>query len=271
MGALDRDRLYAALPYRALFNLSRVTHNSLVTSRKASIAPVHQQQSLNSKFQSSRVGSESSNGDYPAEHYAALLRGLVHKLNNVLTVLMGHSGLLLLESGLPKTVKTQVRQMADSTAELSRYIDQAELITRPSALEFKELPVSELMASLTVPPGLSFSHSGDGRIVVDPQRLRWMLIQILENAAEARATKVDLQASNTGERVELRFRDNGRGISPDQLSRVFDPFFTTQRQRSAFGLGLFKVRGDLARMNGNITIDSDGKSYCEVIIYLPAV
>ena len=246
------------------------SHNSLVISNKASIGPVHQQGSLNTKFQSSRVGSENPNGDYPAEHYATLLRGLVHKLNNVLTVLTGYSGLLLLENGLPKNVKTQVRQMADSTAELSRYIDQAALITRPSALELKELPVSKLIVSLTVPPGLSFSHSGDGGIVGDPQRLRSIFAEILENAAEARATKVDLQVHNTGERVELRFRDNGRGISPDQLSQVFDPFFTTQRQRSAFGLGLFKARGDLARMNGNITIDSDGKSYSEVIIDLSA-
>jgi signal transduction histidine kinase len=259
-----------SLLYHALFNLSRVSQNSLVISKKASIGPVHQEGSLNSKFQSSRVGSENPNGDYPAEHYAALLRGLVHKLNNVLTVLTGHSGLLLLENGLPKNVKTQVRQMADSTAELSRYIDQAALITRPSALELKELPVSKLIVSLTVPASLSFSHSGDGGIVGDPQRLRSIFVEILENAVEARATKVDLQVHNTGERVVLRFRDNGQGIPPAQLSRVFDPFFTTQRQRSAFGLGLFKVRGDLQRMNGKITIDSDGQSYSEVIIDLPA-
>jgi signal transduction histidine kinase len=229
-----------------------------------------QQGSLNSKFQSSRVGSENPNGDYPAEHYAALLRGLVHKLNNVLTVLTGHSGLLLLEGGLPKNVKAQVRQMADSTAELSRYIDQASLITRPAALELKALPVSELLVSLTVPSALSFNRSGDAGIVGDPQKLRSIFVEILENAAQAHATKVDLQVQTVGDRVELRFRDNGRGISPEQLSRVFDPFFTTQRERSAFGLGLFKVRGELERMSGKIRIDSDGKSYSEAIIDLPA-
>ena len=225
---------------------------------------------MNSKFQSSRVGSENPNGDYPAEHYAALLRGLVHKLNNVLTVLTGHSGLLLLEDGLPKNVKAQVRQMADSAAELSRCIDQASLITRPAALELKAVPVSELLVSLTVPSALSFNRSGDAGIVGDPQKLRPILVEILENAAQAHATKVDLQVQTVGDRVELRFRDNGRGISPEQLSRVFDPFFTTQRERSAFGLGLFKVRGELERMRGKIIIDSDGKSYSEVIIDLPA-
>lgn len=225
---------------------------------------------MNSKFQSSRVGSKNPNGDYPAEHYAALLRGLVHKLNNVLTVLTGHSGLLLLEDGLPKNVKAQVRQMADSAAELSRCIDQASLITRPAALELKAVPVSELLVSLAVPSALSFNHSGDAGIVGDPQKLRPIFVEILENAAQAHATKVDLRVQTVGDRVQVRFRDNGRGISPEQLSRVFDPFFTTQRQRPAFGLGLFKVRGELERMNGKITIDSDGKSYSEVIIDLPA-
>jgi signal transduction histidine kinase len=53
------------------------------------------------------------------------------------------------------------------------------------------------------------------------------------------------------------------------MRRAFDPFFTTRRQREQFGLGLFKARGDLARMRGQIHAESDGKSYTEVIVRLP--
>ena len=225
---------------------------------------------MNSNAQDSPVGSENPNGDYPAEHYAALLRGLVHKLNNVLTILTGHSGLLLLENGLPKEVKSQLQQMADSAMALSRYIDQASLLTRPAAVELKTLLVSELLVSLPVPSGLSFSHSGDAGITGDAQKLRLVFAEVLRNAAQAHATQVELAIQPAGDRAKLRFRDNGPGIRPEQLSRIFDPFFTTQKQPSAFGLGLFRIRGELQRMSGNIAIDSDGKSYSEVVIELPA-
>ena len=42
-------------------------------------------------------------------------------------------------------------------------------------------------------------------------------------------------------RVALEFSDDGRGIPPDQIGRVFDPFFTTARQRGSTGLGLHIV------------------------------
>ena len=54
------------------------------------------------------------------------------------------------------------------------------------------------------------------------------------------------------------------------MKRAFDPFFTTRKQREQFGLGLFKARGDLARMKGRIYAESDGKKYTEVIVQLPA-
>jgi C4-dicarboxylate-specific signal transduction histidine kinase len=54
------------------------------------------------------------------------------------------------------------------------------------------------------------------------------------------------------------------------MRRAFDPFFTTRRQREQFGLGLFKAKGDLARMKGKIIAESDGKSYTEILVQLAA-
>ena len=58
-------------------------------------------------------------------------------------------------------------------------------------------------------------------------------------------------------------------MKTEVMRRAFDPFFTTRRQREQFGLGLFKARGDMARMKGRIYAESDGKSYTEVIVELP--
>src|SRR5260370_34059110 len=69
--------------------------------------------------------------------------------------------------------------------------------------------------------------------------------------------------------VEVRFRDERHGIKPPVMSRVFDPFFTTRKPEENFGLGLFKARGDLARMKGGISAESDGTTYAEILVRLP--
>ena len=52
---------------------------------------------------------------FPPQQYARLLAGLVHKLNNVITVLSGHTGLLLLQPKLSRPVRDPIQQMSDAT------------------------------------------------------------------------------------------------------------------------------------------------------------
>jgi C4-dicarboxylate-specific signal transduction histidine kinase len=59
-------------------------------------------------------------------------------------------------------------------------------------------------------------------------------------------------------------------MKTEVLRRAFDPFFTTRKQREQFGLGLFKAKGDLMRLKGRIHAESDGKSYTELVVELPA-
>jgi signal transduction histidine kinase len=79
-----------------------------------------------------------------------------------------------------------------------------------------------------------------------------------------------ITAETHAEFVEIGFRDDGHGIAPSAISRVFDPFFTTRRPEKNFGLGLFRARGDLTRMKGQISAESDGKTYTEILVRLPA-
>ena len=75
--------------------------------------------------------SNSDTKEFPAEYYAALLAGLIHKLNNIITVLSGHTGLLLLEPNLSGDVLQPVQQMSRAAQLLSRYIDETAVVTRP--------------------------------------------------------------------------------------------------------------------------------------------
>ena len=216
--------------------------------------------------------SNSNAEGFPAEYYAALLAGLIHKLNNIITVLSGHTGLLLLEPNLKGDILQQVQYMSRAAELLSRYIDETAIVTRAAPLLLESVGLSELLESLQFPAGLSIKREFGGRLKVfaDCRKLKEIFEQILRNASEANAKSTVVTADTHSGFVEVRVRDDGHGIKPPVMSRVFDPFFTTRKPDENFGVGLFKARGDLARMKGEISAESDGKTYTEILVRLPA-
>ena len=209
---------------------------------------------------------------FSAEYYAALLAGLIHKLNNIITVLSGHSGLLLLEPNLKGDTLQAVQQISRAAQHLSRCIDEAAIISRVGPLSLEPVALSELFDSLASPPGLAITKQfGEQlRVMADRRKLKGVFEEILRNAGEANAKSAVVVADTHSGSVEIRFRDDGHGIKALVRPRVFDPFFTTRKQAEKFGLGLFRAKGDLARMKGQIFVESDGKSYTEILVRLPA-
>jgi signal transduction histidine kinase len=208
---------------------------------------------------------------YTADYYASLLIGLIHKLNNVITVLSGHSGLLLLEPDLKADVLQPLQQMSRASELLSRCLDEAANMSRVTPLALEPVTLSELFERVESPRGLSILRQYDERmkVEVDRRKSKEIFEQLFRNASEAGAKTVVVSAQAHARLVELRFRDDGQGMKTEVMRRAFDPFFTTRRQRDQFGLGLFKAKGSLARMKGKIYAESDGKSYTEVIVELP--
>jgi len=73
-----------------------------------------------------------------------------------------------------------------------------------------------------------------------------------------------------GDYVVIQVSDTGAGIAPDQLERVFDPFYTTKEVGEGTGLGLSIVHGVVHRMGGAIDIASTLEQGTNVSVYLPA-
>jgi signal transduction histidine kinase len=220
-----------------------------------------------------KVQPTNLNGEnYTAEYYASLLSGLIHKLNNVITVFTGHSGLLLLEPDLKPDVLQPVQQMSRAADLMSQCLNEAASMSRVAQLRPESAALSELFEALECPSDLSVVKKFEAglKVQVDRRKSKEIFAQMLRNAGEANAKTVVVTAQVQSGLVELKFRDDGQGMKTEVLRRAFDPFFTTRRQREQFGLGLFKARGDLTRMKGWIHAESDGKSYTEMIVELPA-
>ncbi len=84
------------------------------------------------------------------------------------------------------------------------------------------------------------------------------ILDILQNSVEAGATRVELSVVEdlAADRLTIEVRDNGRGIAPDKLPHVFDPFYTSRKTRHV-GLGLPLLQAAAERCDGDATITSE--------------
>ena len=127
----------------------------------------------------------------------------------------------------------------------------------------------------------SFDPSAGGADVF-PQDIRRALLNLIANgfyAATKRRAETNggdyeptLTAStkNLGDRVEVRIRDNGTGITPDVKEKMFNPFFTTKPTGEGTGLGLSISHDIIVKQHaGSIDVDTQPGEFTEIIVTLP--
>ncbi|AUN13327.1 MAG: sensor histidine kinase [Paraclostridium sordellii] len=98
-------------------------------------------------------------------------------------------------------------------------------------------------------------------VYTDRKWFEYMLGQIISNSIKYSNDKVEISSkNNTNNIIELLIKDNGIGISKEDLTRVFDPFFTGsngRKERSATGIGLYMVKIISKKLGHNIEIESE--------------
>jgi two-component system NtrC family sensor kinase len=121
-----------------------------------------------------------------------------------------------------------------------------------------------------------------GQVDVFPQEITRALLNLISNGFYA-ATKrkeqdngdgyeptLTASTKNLGDRVEIRIRDNGTGVSPEVREKMFNPFFTTKPAGEGTGLGLSISHDIIVKQHsGSIEVDSQPGEFTEVRIILP--
>jgi signal transduction histidine kinase len=92
------------------------------------------------------------------------------------------------------------------------------------------------------------------RVPLSPDRLTQVLLNLVQNAREAGASRIEVRLHDLTDGPVVEVEDDGPGIPPELLPRIFDPFYTTKGDVNGAGLGLFVAEGIVRAAGGRITV-----------------
>jgi len=175
--------------------------------------------------------------------------------------------------------------VANSIDSQSRLIDDLVDVTRfasagprlePEPVDLQELVVAtteELRPTIEAEQTLSVSiGAGSYQATVDPVRIGQIIRNLLTNAHKYTPTdgRITVGLSLDEDHALLRIADTGKGLSPEELKRVFEPFWRAKSHQPGLGVGLFIVSSLTTAHGGRIDVRSDGKNHgSEFTVRLP--
>jgi signal transduction histidine kinase len=173
-------------------------------------------------------------------------------------------------------IQGQVRTLREIASEFSAYAQLPEL--RPAPVEVGDLIRDALRPYATSPPpGVRFETdlpAGMPPVLADRAVVLRALVNLIENAVQALAGggRVDIAAriddgAASRRSVRIEVRDDGPGIDPRTMSRLFEPYFSTKR--GGTGLGLAIARKAAEQHGGSLDIDSRPGQGTVVVLRLP--
>jgi C4-dicarboxylate-specific signal transduction histidine kinase len=199
-----------------------------------------------------QLGSEHSDG-----FHQELLRGLTHKLNNLLAVIQGFSSLILMSEDLDPNIAENMQHIREASVGVSNLSERVRGAGGCAKLQMQNLNLNEYLGVVQTALLEPFTKSnvqldadvqqGLPGINVDPGKLKDILVELLKNAAEAAAPvggRAMLKIVGPGaitpveqRRVDILISNTGSTIPADRMNQVFRAFYGS-KSSNHLGLGL---------------------------------
>lgn len=227
------------------------------------------------------------------EAIGTLAGGVAHDFNNVLTPIMGYTEIVRLklenDGYQGDKVYTYLDEILKASKRAKLLVEQVLTFSRSSekkaVYQFLHPIIKEVMKLMrvTLPTTLKIIEDVDdtcGRVLIDPVQIHQVMINLCTNASHAMdgshgELTVRLRAIPTSadgqDWVELSVGDNGSGIAPKDLERIFEPYFSTKEKTRGTGMGLAMVHGIINAQGGTIKVESEVGKGTTFIITLPVV
>jgi signal transduction histidine kinase len=268
------------------------TERQLVESRALARDALRRQRELEIEIaQRKRAEEMLKEADRRKDEFLAML---AHELRNPLAPIRNAVQILQLRMPAEETLRQplevidrQARQLAglvDDLLDVAR-ITRGQINLRKQPLELAEIVAQAVETSRPLVEERRHRlaiHLPNEPIFVeaDPTRLAQVILNLLNNAAkyteEGGDIRLTVERADDGSSVVVRVRDNGMGIAPDMLPKIFEPFMQGERAldraQGGLGIGLTLVRRLVELHGGTVQAFSEGLGHgSEFVVSLPVI
>src|SRR5215472_1978960 len=223
-----------------------------------------------------------------AEKLAAMgqmLAGVAHELNNPLTAVLGVTELLRERAPADESFKRQLDLTHRQARRAARIVQNLLEFSRPASAQKKLLDVNNLVERTLQLHEHSLRRNNievDFRpdtslagVTGDANQLIQVFLNLVSNAEQAirevrESGHLQIRPGRVGNRLSIRFQDNGVGIRAESLPRLFDPFYTTKRPGGGTGLGLSICMSIIREHGGIIDVEALPTGGSAFTVFLPA-
>jgi PAS domain S-box-containing protein len=223
-----------------------------------------------------------------AEKLAAMgqmLAGVAHELNNPLTAILGVTELLREGQTDQEATRRQLEITHRQARRAARIVQNLLEFSRPASPQKKPVDLNSIIdrtlqlhehslrrnnVEVDFRPQLDFPA-----VIADANQLIQVFLNLVTNAEQAirevrESGRIQIRFARVGSRIAVAFQDDGVGIRPDSVQRLFDPFYTTKRPGGGTGLGLSICLSIVREHGGTIEAEALPAGGSAFTVYLPA-
>ncbi|BBO68680.1 hypothetical protein DSCA_26100 [Desulfosarcina alkanivorans] len=231
------------------------------------------------------------------EAIGTLAGGIAHDFNNILAAVIGYSELSLPEVDPDSRVHSHLRQILKAGLRARDLVAQILTFSRKDERDLRPLQVAPLVKEALrllrslMPATIDIKQQispGIDPVMADPTQIHQIVMNLSTNAGHAmdsdggcltvsvsqvRLSDRDIRMHpglHPGEYLKLSVQDTGRGIPPEIMQKIYDPYFTTKEKGKGTGLGLSVVHGIVKSYGGAIYAYSEPGTGTTFNVYIPS-
>jgi PAS domain S-box-containing protein len=232
------------------------------------------------------------------EAIGTLAGGIAHDFNNILTPFIVYTEMAMMDIPAGHPVQNNLKEALKAGYRARDLVKQILAFSRQQGSEMRPVKVGTIVKEAlkllraSIPSTVNIQQeliATSDTVLADPTQIHQIIMNLCTNAAHAMAEKggilqvktdnqlvsqhksPDLKDLVPGKYLHLTVSDTGRGVDPEVLKRIFEPYYTTKDKQHGTGLGLSVVHGIVKTLHGEITVNSPPGEGTIFNVYIPLV